>query len=200
MMNSRTVAALAIFIAASTALAVLLILPGYASLTGSTYNEDNSADVKYITISLGENQYSGAVTSSIEYHTITEIDDSGRTVQYVPDYDNSITVSAVNYDVAEVVVFNISLDASDVIPTYNLHISVDDASKMSGTFFIKYKIGNVSTNIAFPPSDGITINTLTADSIELTLYVHANSLSVNEEPVVPLNNVSFVFRAEVASS
>ena len=199
-MNPRAVAALAVLIAAAAALTVLLVMPGYASLMGGTYNEDNSTDVRYITISLGENQYSGAVTSTIKYHTVTEIGDGGRTIQYVPDYEDTITVSDVDYDVTEVVVFNISLDASDVIPTYNLHISVDDATKMTGTFFIKYRIGAVNTNVAFSPSTGNTINSLTADSIEVTMYVHSADISPGNEPVPPLDDIAFVFRAEVPSS
>ena len=199
-MNPRAVAALAVLIAAAAALTVLLVMPGYASLMGGTYNEDNSTDVRYITISLGENQYSGAVTSTIKYHTVTEIGDGGRTIQYVPDYEDTITVSDVDYDVTEVVVFNISLDTSDVIPTYNLHISVDDATKMTGTFFIKYRIGAVNTNVAFSPSTGITINSLTADSIEVTMYVHSADISPGNEPVPPLDDIAFVFRAEVPSS
>ena len=199
-MNTRAVTALAVIIATAAALTVLLVMPGYASLIGNTYNENNSSDVRYITIALDEDQYSGAVTSTIKYHTITEISDSGRMIQYVPEYDSSITVSEVDYDVTEVVVFNISLDASDVIPTYNLHISVDDQNKMTGTFFIKYTVGVVSTNVAFPPSTGITINSLNASSITITMYVHSAEISPGNEPVPPLNDVSFIFRAEVPSS
>ena len=199
-MNTRAVTALAVLIASAVAIAVLLVMPGYASLIGNTYNENNSSEVRYITIALDEDQYSGAVTSTIKYHTITEIGDGGRAIQYVPEYEDSITVSAVDYDVTEVVVFNISLDASDVIPTYNLRISVDDENKMTGTFFIKYTIGVVSTNVAFPPSTGITINSLNASSITVTMYVHSAEISPGDEPVPPLNDVSFVFRAEVPSS
>lgn len=177
----------------------MLILPGFATLNGSTYNENNSTDVRYITIALGENQYSSAVTSEMKYHTVTEITTSGRSVQYVPDYDSTITVSAVDHKVMEVVTFNISLDASDVIPSYGLHINVDVPSRMSGTFYLKYTISDVSTNIPFVPADGVTISPLTAASITLTLYVHADDLALNEEPVKPLNNVAFIFRAEVSS-
>jgi hypothetical protein len=199
-MNTRAATALVVLIAAASALAVLFVMPGYATLVGNTYNEGNSSDVKYITIALGENQYSDAVTSTIHYHTIKEIGDGGRVIQYVPEYDSSITVSEVDYDVTQVVVFNISLDASDVIPTYNLHISVDDQSKMTGTFFIKYTVGVVSTNVAFPPSTGITINSLNASSITITMYVQSAEISPGNEPVPPLNDVSFIFRAEVPSS
>ena len=117
-------------------------------------------------------------------------------VFYIPDGMTVRLDDILSMDVAEVVTFNISLDSSDVIPTFDLHITVDDASKMTGTFFVKYN----NTNYEFPPSDGITISTLSVDSIELKMYVHTADLSINEEPVVPLNNVSFVFRAEVASS
>ena len=308
MVNTRAATALVVLIAAAAALAVLFVMPGYATLVGNTYNEGNSSDVKYITIALDENQYSGAVTSEIKYHTLTEIGDGGRIIQYVPEYEETITVSeihtvksvndtiytvaggtydgvkfivtdnehnyvtiidqnggtvaidtvltynAVDYtvksvndtiytvnggtyngvkfivtdeehnyvtvidqngntvaidteltcnrdrNVTEVVVFNISLDASDVIPTYNLHISVDDQNKMTGTFFIKYTVGVVSTNVAFPPSTGITINSLNASSMTITMYVHSAEIRPGDEPAPPLNDVSFIFRAEVPSS
>ena len=199
MKNAHAVAALAIFVAASVSLTLLLILPGYATITGSTYNEDNNADVRYIAISLGEGQYTDAVTSSIKYHTVTVIDDDVRTVQYVPDYTSIITVSEEDYKVTEVVTYHISLNASDVIPTYGLHISVDNPNSMTGTFFIKCQTGNVIRNYAFSPTDGIIITPLSAETIELTLYVHAENLAVGEEPTNPLDDTSFKFRAEVAA-
>ena len=253
MVNLRAVAAVAVSVAVIVTVTVLFITPGYASLLGDTYNENNSSDVEYITISLGENQYSGAVTSEIKYHTLTEIGDGGRVIQYVPEYEETITVSEVhtvksvndtiytvdggtydgvkfivtdnehNYvtvidqngntvaidtelkcgrdrDVTEVVVFDITLDAPDTIPTYSLHISVDDENKMTGTFYMKYTIDDVDTFVVFPPSTGITIDSLTADSIEVTLYVHSAEISPGDEPVPPLDDVAFVFRAEVSSS
>ena len=200
MKKARTVLALGVSVAAAIALVVLLVMPGYATIVGNTYNENNSAEVRYITIELGQNEYSDYVSSEIKYMTRTEIGDSGRTVQYVPEHDDHITVNEVTYDVTEVVTYHISLDASDVIPTYNLHISVDDSNKMTGTFFVKYKVGVVSTNVAFPPSTGITINSLSAENIEITFYVHAVEPAVGVEPDPPLNNVAFVFRAEVPAA
>ncbi len=200
MRNSRTVAALTVFIAAAAALTLMLILPGYASLTGNTYNEGNSSDVRYITMSLGESQYSSAVSSTIGYHTVIDIDSEGRTVTYVPEHDETITVSETDVKVKEVVTFNISMDASDVIPTYTLHIEVDDAAKMTGDFYIKYTVGAVSTNMAFDPNVGVSFSPQTtepapASSLTVTLYVH--SAESSSEPVKPLDNVAFRFRAEV---
>ena len=198
MKKAYTIAVLAIFVAATVSFAILLILPGYANIAGITYNENNNADVRYIAISLGEGEYSDTVTSSVKYHTVTEIGDGVRNVQYVPDQVSTITVSAVDYKVTEVVVYHISLDASDVIPTYNLHIAVGDPSSMTGPFFVKCKIGNVSTNYAFLPSNGLTISSLSAQNVEITFYVHADNPSLNVEPPLALDNTAFKFRAEVA--
>ena len=200
MKKAYTVAVLAIFVAASVSFTLLLILPGYATITGNTYNEDNSTEVRYIAVSLGEGEYSDVVTSSVKYHTVTEIDDGVRNVQYVPDQTDTITVSEVDYKVTEVVVYHISLNASDVIPTYSLRIAVGNPSSMTGTFFVKCKVGNVSTNYAFSPSDGLVIPTLSAQNIEITFYVHADSPALNVEPSPPLDNTSFKFRAEVTVS
>ena len=202
MKNVRTVAAITVLIAAAAALALLLILPGYASLTGSSYNEHNSADVRYITVSLGESQYSSAVSSTMGYHTVIDIDSEGRTVTYIPELDETITVSETDIKVKEVVTFNISLNASDVIPAYTLHIDVNDAAKMTGDFYIKYTVGAVSTNMAFDPSTGVSFSPQTAESapassLTVTLYVHSDESS--SEPVKPLDNVAFKFRAEVTS-
>ena len=202
MKNVRTVAALTVFIAAAVALTLVLILPGYASLTGSSYNEHNSTDVRYITMSLGESQYSSAVSSTMSYHTVIDIDSGGRNVTYVPEHDETITVSETDIEVKEVVTFNISMNASDVIPTYTLHIEVDDATKMTGDFYIKYTVGAVSTNMAFDPSTGVSFSPQTAEpapasSLTVTLYVHSDESS--SEPVKPLDDVAFRFRAEVTS-
>ena len=196
MKNKRTVAAFAVFIVAVTALSLMLILPGYASFTGNTYNEGNSADVQYITLSLGETQYSSAVTSEMKFHAQTAVTPEGRTTVYVPDHSSTITV-VNDIAVTEVVTFNISLDASDVIPTYTLHIDVDDAAKMTGTFYIKYTVGVVSTNIAFDPSTGVSFSPGTASSLTVTLYVHSEE--TQSTPANPLDDVAFKFRAEVTS-
>ncbi len=202
MKNIRTVTALTVFIVAAAALSIMLIMPGYANLTGGSYNEHNSTDVRYISVSLGESQYSSAVSSTMGYHTEIDIDSGGRTVTYVPEHDETITVSETEIEVKEVVTFNISMNASDVIPTYTLHIEVDDATKMTGTFYIKYTVGAVSTNMAFDPSTGVSFSPQTAEpapasSLTVTLYVHSDESS--SEPVKPLDNVAFKFRAEVAS-
>ena len=202
MKNIRTVTALTVFIVAAAALSIMLIMPGYANLTGGSYNEHNSTDVRYISVSLGESQYSSAVSSTMSYHTETVIDSEGRTMVYVPDHDDTITISDVDIMVKEVVTFNVSLNASDVIPAYSLHIEVDDATKMTGTFYIKYTVDAVSTNIAFPPSTGVSFSPQTtehapASSFTVTLYVHSEETP--SSPVEPLDNVAFKFRAEVTS-
>jgi hypothetical protein len=131
---------------------------------------------------------------------VIDIDSEGRTVTYVPEHDETITVSETDVKVKEVVTFNISMDASDVIPTYTLHIEVDDAAKMTGDFYIKYTVGAVSTNMAFDPNVGVSFSPQTtepapASSLTVTLYVH--SAESSSEPVKPLDNVAFRFRAEV---
>ena len=200
MKKARTVLALGVSVAAAIALVVLLVMPGYATIMGNTYNEDNSATVRYITVSLGNDQYSEAVSSTIKYMTRTEITDSGRTVQYVPDHEDHITVNAVTYDVTEIVTFEITLDTSKVILPYNLQISVDDPSKMTGDFYIKVTDEYGSVNYVFPTNTGITLSNLSVDNLEVTFFVHAVQPAIGIEPDPPLDDVAFKFRAEVSTS
>jgi len=182
----------------AVALAVVLINIGY-SFTGDarTYNEGNANDSRFITISLGDTQYSSAVTSEMTYHTEILIDSEGRTVMHIPEHETTITVNAVTYDVTEVVQFDISLgkQGSDPMPTYSLSVSVDDTDKMNGTFFVSYWTdpSNDATrvNAAFPGS--IQIDDLTTQSIKFCLYVHAETTA--DEPEPPLDDIAFKFRA-----
>ena len=196
MRSSRIIAGIAVI-----AIALILINIGYAfNGNARTYNSDDSNDVQYITVGLGDTQYSSAVTSEMKYHTDILVDSNGRSLVYIPDHGTTITVSEVTYAVTEGVQFDISLskESSDPMPTYTLSVSVDDSSKMHGTFYASYwtdpSNDNTRVNIAFPGS-GIEIGNLTTQSIKFCLYVHAEE-SVNE-PDEPLDDIAFKFRTTV---
>ena len=195
-MNSTRIAAVMVLALS----AILIIQAGYAFAGGSrTYNEGNSADLKYITIGLGESQYSDAVDSHITYHTVTVIDNEGRSVRYVPDHTGTITVSAVSYSVTEVVQFDITVAADTVaIPEYTLSVTVDDPSKMHGTFIASYwtdpSDDATRVNVLFP-SGGIEVGDLTTASIKLCLFVSAEESP--SEPDKPLDDIAFKFRTSV---
>ena len=182
--------------------ALMMVQAGYAFTgDGRTYNEGNSADLKYITIGLGDTQYSDAVDSHVTYHTVTVIDNDGRSVRYVPDHTGTVTVSAVEYQVTEVVQFDISVTADTVaIPEYTLSVTVDDSSKMTGTFIASYwtdpSDDGTRVNVLFPAA-GIQVGDLTSSSIKLCLFVSASE-SVSE-PAEPLDDIAFKFRTTVGA-
>ena len=178
-------------------LAIALISVGYAHPgEARTYNEGDSNDVLFISVALGESQYSSAVTSEMEYHSDILIDTNGRSAVYVPEHDDTITIGLATHDVKKVVQFDISLakQGSDPMPTYSLSVSVDDTDKMTGTFYVSYwtdpSDDNTRANAAFPGS--ITIENLTTQSIKLCLYVHAETSLT--EPKPPLDDIAFKFR------
>ena len=180
-------------------LAVALINVGYA-YTGEarTYNTGDTNDSVFITVALGDSQYSSAVTSEITYRSDIMIDENGRTMQFIPDHKTSIDVGGA-IPVTEVVQFDltVSKQGSDPMPTYSLTVGVDDTDKMTGTFYISYWIDpsddNTRVNAAFPGT--ITINGLTTQSIKLCLFVHADVTIGEPEP--PLDDIAFKFRTTV---
>jgi hypothetical protein len=182
---------------------VAVILIGFGNAFNGearTYNEGDENDVHFITVGLGDTQYSSAVTSEMVYRSEILIDSSGRTAVYMPEHDSSITVSETTYAVTEVVQFDISLDKQDAgsMPAYTLTIGVDDASKMHGTFFASYWTNpsddSTRINIAFPTS-GVQIANLTTQSIKFCLYVHEEQSATAPQP--PLDDIAFKFRTTV---
>ncbi len=181
--------------------AVILIGIGYAfNGEARTYNEGNENDTHFITMGLGDTQYSSAVTSEMVYRSDILIDSNGRTAVYTPEHDSSITVDEVTYEVTEVVQFDISLDKQDAgsMPSYTLIVGVDDASKMHGTFYASYwtdpSDDGTRVNIEFPTS-GVQIVNLTTQSIKFCLYVHEEQTSTAPQP--PLDGIAFKFRTTV---
>ncbi len=179
------------------AIALMLVGIGYAySDTARTYNTGNQNDVRFITVALGESQYSSAVTSEMAYHTDILIGANGRTVMYVPDHDDTITIEDEEIAVTEVVQFDIAVSkqSADPMPAYSLTVGVDDTSKMHGYFYVSYWTDpdddGSRRNAAFPGS--ITIDGLTTQSIKFCLYVHADRSTT--EPADPLEDIAFKFR------
>ena len=193
------------------AVAVLLVSPGFATLLGgpfdgkaNTYNEENSTSMQYLTISLGETQYSGAVTSDVTCHTVIVVDDSGRTTKYVPDYTDTVTVSAVSYRVTEIVQFDVTAvpSAGSGVTDYSLELGVDDSSKMHGTFYLSYwtdpEDDQTRVSMAFPTS-GVTIPSLPVGTIKICLYVNVGTDEapyLNSLPQKPLDDVAFTFATD----
>ena len=179
------------------AIALMLVGIGYAYPgTARTYNSGDDNDVLFITIALGESQYSSAVTSELAYHTDIIVGANARTVWYVPDHDGTITIEDEEYAVTEVVQFDIAVSkqSADPMPAYSLTVGGDDASKMHGDFYVSYWTDpdddGSRRNAAFPGS--ITIDGLTTQSIKFCLYVHADRSTT--EPADPLDDIAFKFR------
>ena len=189
--------AFAVVIAVVAISTLAAIGAGYAFDGDSrTYNEGNSADMQYITVSLGDGQYSSAVNSEIKYHTEIIITQSGRTVTYIPEHAGSITIDATAYPVTEVVQFDISVasDSPGPLPTYSLSVTVDDSSKMHGTFIASYWTNpsdeGTRVNVLFPPA-GIQINNLTTANVKFCLFVSTEESDT--EPAKPLDDIAFKF-------
>ena len=158
--------------ATAVAVAVLLVAPGFSTLLGGssdakagTYNEQNSSSTQYLTISLGGTQYSGAVVADVSCHSVIEIGVNGRTVRYIPDYTESITVSAVTHAVTKIVQFDVTVSPStgSGITNYTLDLNVDDQTKMHGTFYLSYWTDpdddSTRVDMSFPTS-GVSISNL----------------------------------------
>ena len=191
--------------------AVLIMTPGFATMLGgsfdgkaNTYNEENSTSMQYITLTLGGTQISGAVTSDVTCHTVIETGDAGRTVKYIPDYTGTITVSAVEYRVTEIVQFDVTAapSAGSGITNYSLDLGVDNSSNMHGTFYLSYwtdpEDDETRVNMVFPTS-GATIPSLPVGTIKICLYVNVGTDEapyLNSLPQKPLDNVAFTFSAE----
>ena len=187
---------------------LMMVGAGYAfSADARTYNQGNTNDMQFITIGLGDTQYSSAVDSEITYRSDILIDSNGRSGVYVPEHDETITVTEVieeveqevEYDVTKVVQFDITLSkqGSDPMPTYTLIVSVDDTAKMNGTFFVSYWTDplddNKRTDLPFPGT--VTITGLTTQSIKFVLYVHEETSTTVPQP--PLDDIAFKFRTTV---
>ena len=199
---------------AVTVAIILIMAPGFATLLGgssdakaSTYNEQNSTSTQYLTISLAGTQYSGAVTSDVTCHTVIVIDDTGRTVNYIPDYSDSVIVSAVTHPVTKIVEFDVTVapPTGSSMPTYTLDLNVDDASNMNGTFYLSYwTTPNDDTtrhNIPFPtsPTSGVSIPGLSTGSLKICLYVNVGTGQLISQPLKPLDDVSFIFTTTVGA-
>ena len=104
----------------------------------------------------------------------------------------------MEYAVTEVVEFDltVTVENSDTIPAYTLYVTVDDPSKLSGTFFASYWTDpgndNTRTDIPFPTGTGIEIGGLSSASIKLCLYVHCEESP--SEPDKPVEDAAFKFR------
>jgi len=202
-----------IAIAGLTAIAVtaVLLAPGFATVLGgpfagnaNTYNQENMASMQYLTITLGETQYSGAVTSDVKCHTVIYVGEEGRTAKYVPDYTDTVTVSAVQYSVTNIAQFDVTVvpSAGSDITHYTLDIGVDDSSDMHGTFYLSYwtdpEDDETRVNIAFPTS-GVSISNLPVGTLKICLYVNVGTDQppyLNSLPSTPLDNVAFTFSTE----
>ena len=193
------------------AVAVVLMAPGFATMLGgsfdgkaNTYNEENSTSMQYITLTLGGTQISGAVTSDVACHTVIVTGDDGRTVKYVPDYTDTITVGLTEYRVTEIVQFDLTAtpSAGSGVTQYSLDIGVDDSSKMHGTFYLSYwtdpEDDQTRENMVFPTS-GVSISGLPVGTIKICLYVNVGTDEapyLNSLPSKPLDDVAFTFAAE----
>ena len=187
-----------IALTAAVLAALVAVHAGYAFIGDArSYNEGNSTDVQYITVALGDTQYSSAVTSEITYHTEIIINQSGRTITYIPEHTGTITADAVTYPVTEVVQFDLSIasDSPGPLPSYSLSVTVDDASKMYGTSIASYwtdpSNDGTRTDVLFPAA-GIVVNSLTSASIKLCLFVSTEDTT--EAPDKPLDDIAFKFR------
>ena len=184
-------------VAVATVAALVAIQAGYAFTGDSkTYNGGNTDDVQYISVSLGDGQYSSAVNSEIKYHTEIMIDQSGRTVTYIPEHTGKITIETTDYPVTQVVQFDISVasDPPGPLPSYSLSVTVDDSSKMHGTFIASYWTNpsddDTRTDVLFP-AGGIQVNNLTTAFIKLCLFVSTEESDT--EPAKPLDDIAFKF-------
>ena len=149
----------ALLIAAIGALiAVAIITPAYASnLQGSTYNEGNSTDVQYISISVGETQFSGAITNTVEYEARTVIDSGqgGRSTVYVPESTGTVTYNQSTIEICELGLLNLTISSSETLSEYDILIKGVEGT-MTGTFYLRYWLNppqNLNTGTATP--DGV---------------------------------------------
>ena len=144
--------------AAALLIAVAIITPAYASNQAATYNEGNNANMQYITVGVGETEYSGAFDNTVEYKVKTVIDSSiqgGRTTVYEPQSTGSIVYNESTIQICELGILNLTVSSSEALSSYDVLIKGVEGT-MTGTFYLRYWLDppqNLDTGNAAP--DGV---------------------------------------------
>lgn len=198
--------------ATAVVIAVILVAPGFSTLVGSpfngnarTYNEGSNADMQNITVSVGDQQYSGAITNTVDYHQVTVVDSYAqdtRTVQYVPTSTGTVIYETNTIEICELGVLDITVTATETPDSCTVYIEPVSGT-MTGTFYLRYWVdpaNNLDREsvaptgvLLFDTTDGCNFS---IDSVPSHVVV---SLCLAAVPVASvqqaLNDVSFSIRA-----
>ena len=189
--------------AAALLIAVAIVTPAYASnFNGSTYNEGNSADMQYITVGVGDTEYSGAFTNTVQYKARAVIgsgEQGGRTTVYEPRSTGTITYDQSTMDICELGLLHLTVSSSETLDDYDILIKGVEGT-MTGTFYLRYWLDppqNLDTATATPSgvclfstTTGCTFN---VDPAVATLVVSLCLVAENVNSLTPaLNDVSFM--------
>ena len=126
-----------LILAAAALIVVAIVTPAYAlNMNANTYNEGNNADMQYITVSVGDTEYSGAMTNTVEYKARTVIASSeqgGRTTVYDARSTGTITYNQTSIAICELGLLNLTISSSEQLDDYDILIKGVEGT-MTGTF------------------------------------------------------------------
>lgn len=186
--------------------AVAIIGLGYA-YTATTENTDNSSAAKYITLSQGD--YDGVFNGAVKYDTVTTSTGTTKTFNTEQLREILTGVNAISLGSATLTVAQTG-GASD----YNFYVK-NTSGTMSGTFYVGITVGGQEKIRAYTPGAENYYSSASGDSavtsapatlavgssvtsITVTMYVSAMTAPTeNADVVLPLNDVTFQFRAIV---
>lgn len=192
---------------AVVAVASLVVLPGFAwDYSGTTESASSQYEVLYITVALNSTQYADVVASDIEYHTVTEIGAQDRTVSYVIHPTATVSYGGKDIGACPIATFNVTMTSSEDMPEYDFQITCTSGDVSSDYMYYLYwedeSDGTLNRTLSFTASEleteGIEIEDLQSENIEIRLYVGAGSL--DSAPSKAFDEVVLGFTAAVEGS
>ena len=192
-----------LILAAAALIVVAIVTPAYAlNMNANTYNEGNNADMQYITVSVGDTEYSGAMTNTVEYKARTVIASSeqgGRTTVYDARSTGTITYNQTSIAICELGLLNLTISSSEQLDDYDILIKGVEGT-MTGTFYLRYWLDppqNLNTATATPdgilPFSTTTGCTFNVDPAAANIVVSLCLVADTVNSITPaLNDVSFM--------